>query len=347
MKTFFKLAITVVLAHGALVMAHPGPRIWVGSDNGAVATFIGDNDTNPTIYTPRRVFIGGADSTTLLPNGQLDEYPSLGTGVYATQFPAYQVRRDGNAGFATGVSIGFNLPGPLLVFDPIDHAFRTTQSRYGDPGPAPQMAESTGANVAVTGAGPVNGFTLFTYNTSGDHGHAVTALYGDGANPVDGPHAVYAVPMKLTVPGLSDSPTYYVMYGRAVPLADQAFQEAFVLGTFIFNAHAGDANLDGTVDTIDFNLLAANFGGSHKGWGQGEFDFNGLVDTVDFNILAANFGASGLPPTNVPEPQAVGMLLMSIAPLVAKRRTSGFDRHARRCAHAGATHVSPSAVFDG
>src|SRR5262249_24014495 len=48
--------------------------------------------------------------------------------------------------------------------------------------------------------------------------------------------------------------------------------------------YSGDANLDGTVDTIDFNLLAASFGQSGKSWYNGDFSYNGTVDTVDFNL---------------------------------------------------------------
>src|SRR5262249_9032927 len=51
----------------------------------------------------------------------------------------------------------------------------------------------------------------------------------------------------------------------------------------------GDANLDKTVDTSDFNILAANFGGTGKRWSQGDFNYDGACDTLDFNALAANF----------------------------------------------------------
>jgi hypothetical protein len=54
----------------------------------------------------------------------------------------------------------------------------------------------------------------------------------------------------------------------------------------------GDANGDYAVDTIDFDILAANFGGSGKTWYQGDFNNDGIVDTLDFNALAANFGLS-------------------------------------------------------
>jgi hypothetical protein len=52
----------------------------------------------------------------------------------------------------------------------------------------------------------------------------------------------------------------------------------------------GDANLDRRVDTLDFNVLAGNFGLGARIWTTGDFDHNGLTDSVDFNILAANYG---------------------------------------------------------
>src|SRR5205814_7074794 len=59
----------------------------------------------------------------------------------------------------------------------------------------------------------------------------------------------------------------------------------------IFQSQYGDANLDGSVDTIDFNILAANFSdNSAPGWGAADFNGDGSVDTTDFNLLASNFG---------------------------------------------------------
>jgi hypothetical protein len=68
------------------------------------------------------------------------------------------------------------------------------------------------------------------------------------------------------------------------PLATDQTADFFVL--------AADANRDRSVDTIDFNVLAANFGQSGKTFSQGNFDYDaaGNVDTVDFNLLVANFG---------------------------------------------------------
>ncbi len=70
-------------------------------------------------------------------------------------------------------------------------------------------------------------------------------------------------------------------------------------GVFNFNgsmtaratARGGDANFDGTVNLIDFNTLAANFGTtSGATWLAGDFTFDGIVNLNDFNVLAGNFG---------------------------------------------------------
>jgi hypothetical protein len=56
----------------------------------------------------------------------------------------------------------------------------------------------------------------------------------------------------------------------------------------------GDANLDGTVNGIDFGILAANFNKGVSRWDQGDFNYDNAVNGVDFGFLAANFnkGAS-------------------------------------------------------
>lgn len=84
---------------------------------------------------------------------------------------------------------------------------------------------------------------------------------------------------------------------------------------------AGDATLDGTVNSADFNVLASNFGSAGKRWSQGDFSFDAGVNSADFNILASNFGQSlaagqGM---SVPEPAAIGTLLVT-AGLMARGR---------------------------
>jgi autotransporter-associated beta strand protein len=104
----------------------------------------------------------------------------------------------------------------------------------------------------------------------------------------------------------------------------------------------GDANLDGAVNSIDFGILAANFGKSNRQWDSGDFNYDGTVDSIDFGALADNFGksagsnasvvtssdwsaldafasANGLM-SEVPEPTAAGMLVAMSAGLCLQRR---------------------------
>ncbi len=69
--------------------------------------------------------------------------------------------------------------------------------------------------------------------------------------------------------------------------AQQSVDDSAIL---MRETYGGDANIDGAVTILDFNLLAASFGHSGREWFNGDFDYNGTIDILDFNILAANFG---------------------------------------------------------
>jgi hypothetical protein len=80
---------------------------------------------------------------------------------------------------------------------------------------------------------------------------------------------------------------------------------------------AADGNHDKAVDTLDFNALAANFGGTGRNFSQANFNYDasGTVDTLDFNLLASKFGAS-LPPESS-EAGALAAAAMPGAPPIA------------------------------
>jgi autotransporter-associated beta strand protein len=93
----------------------------------------------------------------------------------------------------------------------------------------------------------------------------------------------------------------------------------------------GDANLDGTVDTVDFNLLASSFSATGKDWFNGDFNYDGSVDTVDFNLLAANFGQMLSAPSPaigslVPEPASLLSIGLIAAGSVVRRRRRRIER---------------------
>jgi hypothetical protein len=105
----------------------------------------------------------------------------------------------------------------------------------------------------------------------------------------------------------------------------------------------GDANLDYAVNGVDFGILAANFNKGITGWDKGDFNYDNAVNGVDFGVLAANFnkGASGVAGASaadwaaldafaaanglladVPEPASVGVAVLGVAGVLARRRRS-------------------------
>jgi hypothetical protein len=118
-----------------------------------------------------------------------------------------------------------------------------------------------------------------------------------------------------------------VGYGDASALGISSFlgQSVEDGAVVVRHTYIGDANLDGKVDTLDFNSLAGNFGGSAKVWTQSDFNYDGVVDTLDFNALASNFGQS-LPAGSanigglVPEPSSAVCAIAAAAGMLLTRR---------------------------
>ena len=86
---------------------------------------------------------------------------------------------------------------------------------------------------------------------------------------------------------------------------------------FTIQPIAGDANLDGVVDTSDFTALAANFLKTAMNWMGGDFTGDGKVNALDFNVLATNFGQSA--------PAGASALEQTTAPARTSLAPSLFD----------------------
>ena len=72
----------------------------------------------------------------------------------------------------------------------------------------------------------------------------------------------------------------------------------------------GDATLDGTVDTSDFNIWNTHKFTNVAAWCSGDFNADGSVDVADFGIWNANKFTSSAGLSAVPEP-SMGLFLIA------------------------------------
>lgn len=302
------LFIGMIAIAAAPVWAHEGSRIWIDNVSGKITTYTSNDDNNPTVYTPSRLF-----QTTL----------TNFFNVHTTEFPGYEVRRTG-AHVANNTTFGFFIGGPLLVFDDVTGGYMSTQSKYG--ASAPQMALSIEEETRITGTGGVSGFDFLTYTGpgGGDHGHlSYTQVDGSGA-PIPGPlSAVYALPMKLSGSGLALSDTYILLIGKGVSQGSPLFNQATSVMQDMLDS-PGDANLDGKVDASDLGVLGLNWLGTGA-WSKGDFNFDGQINVLDSYQLATHWGNGVIPPLStalVPEPSGVLSLLVLACPLMRRRRAN-------------------------
>lgn len=100
--------------------------------------------------------------------------------------------------------------------------------------------------------------------------------------------------------------------------------------TLLAQAQPGDANLDALVDSIDFGILISNYATGGANWLAGDFTDDQWVNTLDFNLLAGNFGqtvSEAFAPVPEPGCAALGILL-----LITTHRLRGRDFSSnRRC----------------
>jgi hypothetical protein len=82
----------------------------------------------------------------------------------------------------------------------------------------------------------------------------------------------------------------------------------------------GDANHDGSVNEIDAQALATNWGRTNAEWEDGDFNDDGMVNVEDAAILAANWGTVSGESTSVPEPSGAILLLVVAGGLCLRRR---------------------------
>jgi hypothetical protein len=111
-------------------------------------------------------------------------------------------------------------------------------------------------------------------------------------------------------------------YAEASELHISSFAGQSIDGSAILMRYTylGDANLDGKVNALDFNALAASFGTGNS-WCKGDFNYDGVTNMLDFAALATNFNlALASPGLGAIVPEPVGAIFAAAAVLIIPRR---------------------------
>ena len=110
----------------------------------------------------------------------------------------------------------------------------------------------------------------------------------------------------------------------AIDYADvsQWLAEAAVVNGLSSPYLPGDANLDGTVDGLDFDRWSRAKFTSSFAWDDGDFNGDGAVDVSDFNRWNENKFASSVSAATVPEPSCLPLMASGVFAIFARRRRS-------------------------
>jgi hypothetical protein len=61
------------------------------------------------------------------------------------------------------------------------------------------------------------------------------------------------------------------------------------------HTYAGDANLDGKINILDYTQIDAGVAAHMTGWSNGDFNYDGKINILDYAIIDSNLPTQGPP----------------------------------------------------
>ncbi|MEM6332406.1 MAG: aspartyl protease family protein [Planctomycetota bacterium] len=292
--------------NGATALMDSGAQLSLISEEMAASLGLDLDETSPT--TDVRDFLGvsGVGGTTFIPLVVIDEL-RLPASIVGGDPDVEMVFEDMPVGVLTIETVPFDV---VLGFNPWTTGYLENVTVSQDDGQFTHMR--------LDFTDPNDWHMVITDNP--DYTIPITAdVNGDGVLNADD---VNEIVDNFGNSG-EDFPEYDLNFDGLINQADLD-----VLVNIELDTVYGDGNLDGTVNTSDLAILAAGFGQSGVGYGQGDYTRDGTVNTSDLAVLAANFGftnaaASSLttPAALVPEPgTALTLAAISTALCLRRRR---------------------------
>jgi autotransporter-associated beta strand protein len=187
-------------------------------------------------------------------------------------------------------------------------------------------------NNSYTGLTNVQAGVLSLINDGSNNAHA--PLLASGADITGGQLLLDYQGNSANDPAASDPAGFKAKFASkliksSAPLHNAVYVDDTGNGKVkLFAALSGDIDLDNSVTSGDFSVLANHFNSATSNlWADGDFNYDGVVNALDFNLLANNFGVSQsldapAPALGalVPEPASLGMIALAAGAMATRRR---------------------------
>jgi autotransporter-associated beta strand protein len=315
------------------VLAFNPNQVWAGDTSAFAGTLDAENGATTSTYA---LGFAGATSPMGVPSGHIivNGFSATGTArlAYFGALPTATVRVGELSGNAFG-QVANNSAATIATFEIGNLNTSTTFA-----GAVIDGAGTTALTKVGTGTLSITGSSTYTGVTTVKAGKLIMGLAsqgpiltGAGGADIQGGKLVLdytgaaslsatgnAVNTALTAGFASGFTTGQIRSSTLAASQGLGWVDDGTSRVTIAKAYYGDANLDGTVNILDFNSLAAQFGQTGKVWAQGDFNYDGTVNLLDLNAVATNFGqvlSAPLPSSPVaslgalvPEPASISLL---------------------------------------